>query len=317
MQRLSFLLLSLFLLTSSANAQVLNGVVKSIGRPDRPGQVLAGATVRMRGVVNPVVTSATGQFSVNMTGKNEGDAIYVQSVQKQGYELQDRGLAGRPLVFSSRVPIEILMVNTAQLQADRQRIEANAYRRAERNYQQRQNQLEEQLQQQTISADEYRRQLQELQDQYEKYLTLISDLADRYARTDYDQLDSIDRVINICIEEGELERADSLIHTIFDPETVLERNRQAKQEIAERIAFAQSIIDKAQADRDAILRDVDYAQRVMQLCENLAAEFLAAGEREKAIECLQKELQMKTALYGEQSEEAQAVSHRIEELTRQ
>ncbi|MBQ9356587.1 MAG: hypothetical protein IJT98_04795 [Prevotella sp.] len=317
MQRLSFLLLSLFLLTSSANAQVLNGVVKSIGRPDRPGQVLAGATVRMRGVVNPVVTSATGQFSVNMTGKNEGDAIYVQSVQKQGYELQDRGLAGRPLVFSNRVPIEILMVNTAQLQADRQRIEANAYRRAERNYQQRQNQLEEQLQQQTISADEYRRQLQELQDQYEKYLTLISDLADRYARTDYDQLDSIDRVINICIEEGELERADSLIHTIFDPETVLERNRQAKQEIAERIAFAQSIIDKAQADRDAILRDVDYAQRVMQLCENLAAELLAAGEREKAIECLQKELQMKTALYGEQSEEAQAVSHRIEELTRQ
>lgn len=317
MKRVLCLIMSLSLTASVATAQVLHGVVKSIGRPGRPGQVLAGATVRMRGVVNPVVSSQTGQFNINMTGKSEGDAIYVQNVQKQGYELQDRGLAGRPLVFSSQVPIEIMMVNSEQLAIDRQRIEANAYRRAEQNYQQRQNQLEEQLAAQAISAEDYRRQLSTLQDQYEKYLALISNMADRYARTDYDRLDSIDRVINICIEDGDLDRADSLIHTIFDPEIVLERNRAAKQEIAERIAFAQSVIDKAQADREAILRDMDYARRVMQLCENLAAEYLAAGERERAAECLQKELQMKKIAYGEQSEEAQAVSRRIDELRNQ
>ena len=45
----------------------------------------------------------------------------------------------------------------------------------------------------------------------EAYQALIGDMADRYARTDYDQLDSIDYKINVCIENGELEKADSLI----------------------------------------------------------------------------------------------------------
>ena len=299
-----------------ASAQVQQGEVRTIGRPNQPGHALSGVTIRVRGGHNAVVSGSDGKFSISLPGSRDGDAFVLQQVQKQGYELQDRSVIGRRQVCSSRVPITILMLSTAQLQADKQRIEANAYRRAERNYHERTASLEQQLQQSRISEQQYRQQLAELQENYDKYLALISDMADRYARTDYDQLDSIDRVINICIEEGDLDRADSLIHTIFDPETVLERNRAAKQEIADRIAFAQSVIDKAQADREAILRDMDYARRVMQLCENLAAELLAAGERERAVECLQKELQMKKAVYGEQSEEAQVLSHRIEELLR-
>ncbi len=304
----------LFLLCLPVCAQVQRGVVRTIGRPNQPGQVLSGVTIRVRGGHNAVVSSSDGTFAISMQGSNEGDAFVLQQVQKRGYELQDRSVVGRRQVYSSRVPITIMMVSTTQLQADRQRIEANAYRRAERNYRDRTTALEQQLQQQTISAEEYRQQLATLQDSFEKYLALISDLADRYARTDYDQLDSIDRVINICIEDGDLERADSLIHTVFDPETVLERNRAAKQEIADRIAFAQSVIDKAQADREAILRDMEYAHRVVVLTEALVEEYLSQGEREKALDCLEKLVQIKTALYGEESQEVRAVMQRIAQL---
>ena len=295
-------------------AQTQQGIVKTIGRPNKPGVPLANVTIRMRGMFNVVVSSQDGTFSLLMTGKKDGDAIVLQSVQKTGYELKDRELTGRSLVFSSQVPIEILMVDQRQLAADKQRIEENAYRVAERNYQKKLKVLDDQRKNSEMTAEAYRHELQQLQEKYEKYLSLIGDMADRYARTDYDQLDSIDREINICIENGELDKADSLIHTVFDPETVLERNRAAKAEIQQRIAFAHSIIDKASADREAILRDREYAERVVELSRNLAQEYMARGENGKAVLCLRKLLEIETILYGEDDERVKATKEQIKSM---
>lgn len=313
MKRL-FLLSILFFMLLTMLAQTQQGIVKTIGRPNKPGVPLANVTIRMRGMFNAVVSSHDGTFSLLMTGKKDGDAIILQSVQKSGYELKDRELTGRSLVFSSQVPIEILMVDQRQLAADKQRIEENAYRVAERNYQKKLKVLDDQRKNSEMTAEAYRQELQQLQEKYEKYLSLIGDMADRYARTDYDQLDSIDREINICIENGELDKADSLIHTVFDPETVLERNRAAKAEIQQRIVFAQSIIDKASADREAILRDREYAERVVELSRNLALEYMARGENGKAVLCLRKLLEIETILYGEDDERVKATKEQIKTL---
>ena len=174
--------------------------------------------------------------------------------------------------------------------------------------------MEAQKEEGEITAEKYRQELSGLQDKYERYLSLVGDMAERYARTDYDQLDSIDYHINVCIENGEFDKADSLIHTVFDPETVLERNRAAKQEILDRIALAQSVIDKANADREAILQDIEYAKRLASMCENLAQEYILMEEKEKAIECMEKSLEIKTILYGEESEEIKEITNRLEEL---
>lgn len=301
-------------LAFSSRAQIQQGFVKTIGRPNKPGVVLSGVTIRMRGMVNAVVSSQMGEFNLLMPNKKDGDAIVIQSVQKNGFELKDKDLVGRQLVFSSRVPIEILMVDQKLLAADKKRIEDNAYRVAEQNYQKKLKEIEAQKQNNEITAERYRQKLQQLQDKYENYLSLVSDMADRYARTDYDQLDSIDREINICIENGELDKADSLIHTVFDPETALERNRAAKEEIRQRIAFAQAIIDKAKADKEAILRDIEYAKRVATLCDNLADEYIAQGDNPKALECLEKSLQIKIIVYGDQSDEVKEVKRKISTL---
>ena len=296
------------------SAQTQQGYVKTIGRPNKPGVPLADVVIRMKGRLNPVLSSASGSFSLVATGKKDGDDIVLLSVQKNGYELKDKDLTGRKLVFSSRVPIEILMVDQKQLAADKKRIEDNAYRVAEQNYQKKLKEIERQKTSNEISAEKYRQELRQLQDNYDKYLSLIGDMADRYARTDYDKLDSIDREINICIENGELDRADSLIHTVFDPETVLERNRAAKEEIQQRIAFAQSIIDKARTDREAILRDMDYARRVAVLCDKVADEYLVQGERDKAAENLRMSLEIKSVLYGKESEEVRETTNRLNSL---
>ncbi len=165
-----------------------------------------------------------------------------------------------------------------------------------------------------MTAERYRKELNDLEEKYENYLSLIGDLADRYARTDYDELDSIDVEINICIENGELEKADSLIHTIFDPETVLERNRAAKKEIEERIKFAQAVIDKANTDREAILKDIEYALQLANLSENLAKEYIAIGRIDKGIDCLKMSLDVKTIIYGEEHEEVLNLIRQLEAL---
>ena len=269
------LILTFWLLfAAAALAQTQQGYVRTIGRPDQPGSSLEGVVIQAQGMVNAVVSDSTGRFSISIPGKKDGDPIALLSIRKKGYELKDKELKGRNLVCSSRVPLE-------------------------ENYQKRLDVLEQQKEANDITIEQYRQELQTLEDNYDRYLSLIDDMADRYARTDYDQLDSIDYQINLCIENGELDKADSLIQTVFDPETVLERNRAAKHEIQERIALAQSIIDKANADKAAILQDLEYAQRLANLCDNLAQEYVAAGKADMALQCLEKSLEIKRILYGE------------------
>lgn len=299
---------------TSATAQTQQGFVKTIGRPGKPGVPLENVTIQMVGMVNPAISSATGEFRLSAYNKKDGDAIKLLKVRKNGYELKDKELIGRLLVFSSHVPIYITMVDTYQLVADKKRIEENARRVAEMNYQKKLEQLEKENEKNKLSAEKFRQEKDALEEKYEKYLSLIGDMADRYARTDYDNLDSIDVEINICIENGELEKADSLIHTVFDPETVLERNRAAKKEIEERIKFAQAVIDKANADKEAILKDMEYARQIAVIADSIANEYIAQGEKQKAIYDLEKSLTIYRILDGDDCEKVKELEERINTL---
>ena len=310
----NFILMINLMVCANLFAQTQQGFVKTIGRPGNPGVPLANVTIQMVGMVNATTSSTTGEFYLSAYNKKDGDAIKLLRVQKNGYELKDKDMIGRSLVFSSHVPIYITMVDSRQLEVDKKRIEGNARRVAEKNYQKKRKEIEKENKKHKLSAEKYRQELDDLQEKYDKYLSLIGDMADRYARTDYDNLDSIDIEINICIENGEQEKADSLIHTVFDPETVLERNRAAKKEIEDRIKFAQAVIDKANADKEAILKDIEYAKQIAILSESLAREYLAQGEKGKALQNLQKALEIKTIVYDEDHPEVMNLIKQIEEL---
>ena len=101
MKRFIWLTLCLCL-TIGAAAQKQSGIVRTIGRPGKPGAPLSNVTVRWRGMFNAVLSNANGQFSVAMPGKKDGDAIILQSVSKRGYELKDESIIGREQVFSNK-----------------------------------------------------------------------------------------------------------------------------------------------------------------------------------------------------------------------
>ena len=242
------------LIALPAFCQVQRGYVKSLGRPDKKGEALNGVSVRVKGEHNPVLSQQDGTFSMLMTGRRNGDAYSLQEVKKKGYELNENGVIGRQYAYSDRVPLTIVMVSSAQLQTDKQRIENNAYKVAEKNYKAKLELLERQKAESTITEEQYRKELLDLQDKFEKYQLLIDGLAEHYAHVDCDELDDKEREINIYIENGELERADSLIKTLFDPIGVLKRNKEALAQLNQQISDANTIIGKANEDMVAVLK---------------------------------------------------------------
>ena len=255
-------------------AQTQSGYVRTLGRPDKKGEPLSGVSIRAKGEHNTVLSDDDGNFSLLLTGKKNGDAYSLQQVVKSGYELNESGVIGRPYAFSDKIPLTIVMVSTAQLQAEKIRIENNAYRVAENNYKLRLASLERQREEKSITAEEYRKEIQDLQDRFEKYQSLISSLAEHYAHTDYDVLNKTEREINLCIENGDLERADSLIHTLFNPVDVLKRNSESLARIDRNIRQANEIIRQANEDMAAVLKQqAKDAERLYQLYTISLARF--------------------------------------------
>lgn len=259
----------LMILSLPAMAQVQKGYVKSLGRPGVKGAALQGVSIRVRGVHNAVVSAQTGTFSIAMTGKKAGDAYALQSVKKAGYELIEAGMIGRNYAFSPSVTMQIVMVNSSQLQADKQRIENNAYKAAEKNYKAKMTALEKQLSDKKITAANYEKQVNDLQKQFEKYESLIEQMAEHYAKTDYDALDEKNKQINQLIENGELERAEEMINSMFDPTEALKKAKEDKQRIDKQLADANALMEEAERQRQEVLKrqakDAEYLYQLFTI----------------------------------------------------
>lgn len=197
-------------------AQTQLGYVRTAGSAKEKGEPLPGVTIRVEGI-SAVVSDESGAFTMALSNvKSEGDGFWITSVRLPGYELVDKDALSSPFVFSTSVPIEIVMISSLQLLKTRQEIEERARINATKRYEKQIKNLKKQLAKHKITTSEYIDKINKLERQMESFESLISAMADYYARTDYDRLDSLNAEINRCIANGELERADSLIDSKGD-----------------------------------------------------------------------------------------------------
>ena len=218
-------------MTLAALAQKQQGIVRTIERPGQKSVGINGVTIKINEYPNAIVSGKGGKFSFTIQGKRQGDRCLVTRVEKKGYTLIDKMPS---FAYSISTPVEIVMVSNKQLQQDEKRIRDKAIEKAEANYNKRIAELERQLQEKTISEEKYREQLQHVFDGYENYIKMIDDMARRYAMTDYKGISNINRQVQECIENAELERADSLINSKGDIQ-------QRKQELDEKRGVKQKI----------------------------------------------------------------------------
>ena len=129
--------------------------------------------------------------------------------------------------------------------------------------------LEKQLNAKKITAANYEKQVNDLQKQFEKYESLIEQMAEHYAKTDYDALDEKNKQINQLIENGELERAEEMINSMFDPTEALKKAKEDKQRIDKQLADANALMEEAERQRQEVLKrqakDAEYLYQLFTI----------------------------------------------------
>lgn len=238
MKRLILISLLMSLLVCGVS-QTQTGVVKTRGRMVGgklvPGALLSGATVQVEG--HQAILAKDGRFSFPV----KDGKFTIKSVIKQGYRLVDAD-ACRSYNYSA-TPLQIIMEEPSTLQADQLATERKLRRELQRRLQQREDEIEEMQ----ISLDEKNRLLAQINQQREDNEKIIAQMSAYYATIDYDQLDSFQQRVTQLLENGELERADSLLRTRGN---MTDRIRQMRQEQeveakeVEEIAEQQQLIDQ-------------------------------------------------------------------------
>lgn len=224
-------------------AQRQEGIVRTSGTAKKKGTAISGAILRPIGG-NDVMSGADGRFSIILRQQlEEGDYFLLSKVFKKGYEPIDKDILKRRFVYSQTVPIEIVLISTEQLMKTKADIEGKARKNAESRYRKQKSDLKAQLAAQRINATDYQEQVQVLERQMQKFEVLIAAMADHYARTDYNKQDSLNAVINECIINGELEKADSLINTKGDVRKRAIENITKGKRLKAAEAFVDSLSD--------------------------------------------------------------------------
>lgn len=245
-----------------SHAQIQQGYVKTLGRPNKPGMALSGVSVRIMGAHNAVLSKQDGTFSMSV----QGNSYTFQQIQKSGYELNESGMIGRRYAYSSKVKMTIVMVSSSQLHTEKQRIENKAYAVAEKNYQTKLAKLEQQQAANQITIEQYRKEIEILQNSFEKYQSLIDGLADHYARTDYDELTTKESEISQYIEKGDLDKAEQLLQEL--------NIEQRLAEIEQRIKLGLQLQHEADEEMSRILKQQEKdAEYLYQLYTIALAQF--------------------------------------------
>lgn len=265
-------LVSIILLSASFCmwGQTQSGFVRTAGTAKHKGKPLSDVAIRAAGQ-SYVKSDKNGHFEMSVAGiVNEGDGFSITSVRKKGYELLDKDALNNRFVYSKSVPVEIVLISTAELMKLRQDIEDLARKKATKRFEEMIKDLKKQLDKQKMTAKDYADSIRSLEKQMESFESLIAVMADHYARTDYDKLDSINAAINEYIANGELEKANQLIDSKGD---VIERANKNIEE-GERLHKAELQLESARqrnnANKEALIEEkkrLEIWQRQNELIE--------------------------------------------------
>lgn len=269
---------------SPAMAQTQQGYVKTKGRLGSNGQVVAGtrlsdAIVQVKGR-NAVRSGANGTFALPIPSNK----YYLQTVKKNGYTLLDPEVLLKLYIYSPN-PLILVMETLGQQQDDKLAAEKKLRRSLQRKLQEREDALEEQMEQNKVTREQYRQAMDALYEEQNKNGQLISEMAEHYAQVDYDLLDDFNRQVNECILNGELIKADSLLRSKGDVDSRIDQvHQQEAAQAAEQAELArrQQDLDQAKAGTRAMKEDIALD------CHNFFKKFVIEGQPDSAALYIEK-----------------------------
>ena len=251
----------LAVVAAGLSAQKQQGLVKTKGRMTQHGEMVKGVrlsevTITVRGR-NNVLSRKDGTFTLSVPdGK-----YYLQDVQKQGYVLFDPEVVNRQYTCSPD-PLVLVMEKPGEQLKDKLIAERMIRRTLQRQLQEKEYLIDSLKEQNKLSEENYRKQLQEIYAMQESNEKLISKIAGRYSKIDFDELDDFNQHISKLILDGKLAEADSLINSkgdICSRRAILrqhqEANAQAEQELRKRLKELEDTKNTTKRELEDIAHD--------------------------------------------------------------
>ncbi len=277
MVRVKYIVVLLSILLSyNVPAQTQQGIVKTRGRMVNgqlvAGTRLSGATITLN-FGNSLVSGSQGGFSFNVPS---GKAYSLVMAEKKGYTLADPEYTRRSFKYSASNPFYVVLEDEAQRQADINAATRKVRRTLTAQLQAREDEIEALKEQNKLTEEEYQKRLQELYDNQSKSEQLVKEMAEHYASTDYDQLDEFNRQVQMYIEKGELQKADSMI--------------RSKGDIEKRVEEYHNVVAANQKTRDQLEQsEAGAAKTYEDLSQDLLHRseiFLQTFQHDSALYCL-------------------------------
>ena len=242
--------LALLLLSATlATAQTQQGYVKTKGRLDPGGKVVAGqrlpgATIMLQGG-SSTSSAAQGTFAV----KAAGGKFTLQKVVKEGYDLVDAE-ALRSYRCSAN-PLVLTMETRLQQRTDKSDAARLVRRQLNRKIDRQREEIERLREENRLTEEKYQEALGRLLDMEESSENLVERMADEYSKIDYDLVDDFNREFNAFFLAGELEKADSLLRTrgnILADVAELNRLKQANEEVSRQLEQSRAMQERKLSD---------------------------------------------------------------------
>lgn len=252
------LLMILLCMPIVAAAQIQKGYVRTNGNTQQTaGNPLSGVVVKALGSTNEALSDKHGKVDIRVENGREGTAYQLLSVHKKGYELNDPMLIGRTLAYSSKTPLEIVMVSSRELNRMKTKIEERVNQQVQQKYAEAMAQLNDSLNKELMTVEQFRQRSDFLSKQRDLFEPLIVAMAEHYAHTDFAEMDSIDIHINSCIIEGDLEQADMLMAEKGNLEDRLTAIRRQKELYGQADELIQRLSKSLRQQREAYERERD------------------------------------------------------------
>ena len=295
------------LMSLASFAQTQQGYVKTKGRMVRgqlvPGKGIQNAVVALHGR-STVLSQSNGSFSFSMPAQT----FKLDSVSKKGFQLVDADALTKPYKYSTN-PIYLVMDTPEQQQADLLAKE----RKLRRDLQQRLQEREDEVEELNVSLEEKNRLLEEINKERDENEKIIKELSKYYATLDYDQLDDFQRTVTDLLENGQLERADSLLRSRGDMRSrVREIIREKEAEAKEEAELQQRQQDLA-ASKQGTQMKVEVAGAD---CYNFYQRFLQVHQNDSAAHYLELRAQIDTTNLKWQSEAGQFIREYLADYPR-
>lgn len=207
-----FLTICLLIIASAVFAQKQYGYVKTRGRIDANGNLIKGKPVKVKTIISIEGKTAVGSDEHgNFSFYVNNNTYVLKKIQNKDYELCDQDLLDKTNHYSADKLI-IVMDKPQNIKEDRLRAEKKYRQNAERQLKEKIAELEQCKKEWKISEQEYQKRLQELYSDQNTERS-ISEMAKRYAAIDFDQLDELNRRIEVAKLNGDFQIADSLLNT--------------------------------------------------------------------------------------------------------